>query len=148
LKPGGSWVYSGSTAPRRRVRFYRPPSDARYIPYAYVTANLAVTAAGVEQAQLINDTDEPIVPLYARHLIVMKALEHWYRDKKNDSRSQEAKAEYVDGITRLLGDVENGAQRPRMEPNITGYVRRSREPYRSGRTRKHVLGTGFDENLE
>lgn len=141
-------AFSGSTAPRRRVRFYRPPSEARYIPYAYVTANLAVTAAGAEQAQLVNDTDEPIVPVYARHLIVCKALEHWYRDKKNDSRSQEAKAEYVDGIVRLLGDVEVGAQRPRVSPNVSGYVRRSRTPYRSGRTRKHVLGTAFDENLE
>lgn len=140
--------FSGNTTPRRRVRFYRPPADARYIPYAYVTSNLAVTAAGVAQAQLLNDTDEPIVPLYARHLIVIKGLEHWYRDKKNDSRSQEAKAEYVDGITRLLGDVEVGAQRPSMQPGVSGYVRRSRTPYRAGRTRKHVLGTGFDEILE
>ncbi len=141
-------AFDGNTTPRRRVRFYRPPSEARYIAYAYVTSNLAVTAAGVEQAQLLNDTDEPIVPLYARHLIVLKALEHWYRDKKNDSRSQEAKAEYVDGVTRLLGDVEVGAQRPRLQPDVTGYVRRARTPYRSGRTRKHVLGTGFDEILE
>lgn len=142
-------AFSGDTTPRRRVRLYRPPSEARYIPYAYVTSSLAVTAAGVEQAQLVNDTDEPIVPLYARHLIVLKALEHWYRDKKNDSRSQEAKAEYVDGVTRLLGDVEVGAQRPQFQPNVSGYVRRSRTPYRgNGRTRKHTLGTAFDENLE
>lgn len=142
-------AFAGDTTPRRRVRLYRPPSEARYIPYAYVTSNLAVTATGVEQAQLVNDTDEPIVPLYARHLIVLKALEHWYRDKKNDSRSQEAKAEYVDGVTRLLGDVEVGAQRPQFQPNVSGYVRRSRTPYRgNGRTRKHTLGTAFDENLE
>lgn len=142
-------AFSGDTTPRRRVRLYRPPSEARYIPYAYVTSSLAVTAAGVEQAQLVNDTDEPIVPLYARHLIVLKALEHWYRDKKNDSRSQEAKAEYVDGVTRLLGDVEVGAQRPQIQPNVSGYMRRSRTPYRgNGRTRKHTLGTAFDENLE
>lgn len=141
--------FDGDTAPVRRARFYRPPSDARYIPYAYVSSNLAVTAAGAEQAQLVNDTDEPIVPLYARFLIVAKALEHWYRDKKNDTRSQEAKAEYVDGITRLLGDVEVGAQRPRMQPNVSGYARRAKQPYRSsGRTRRHTLGTAFDENLE
>ena len=141
-------AFAGSTTPVRRVRFYRPPGDARYIPYAYVTSSLAVTAAGVEQAQLVNDTDEPIVPLYARHLIVMKALEHWFRDKKNDTRSQEAKAEYVDGITRLLGDVEVGAQRPRMQPSVGSYLRRARQPYRSGRTRSHTLGTSFDEMLE
>lgn len=141
--------FAGNTTPRRRVRFYRPPVDARYVPYSYVTSNLAVTAAGVEQAQLVNDTDEPIVPLYARHLIIAKALEHWYRDKKNDTRSQEAKAEYIDGITRLLGDVEVGAQRPRMQPNVSGYARRAKQPYRgSGRTRRHTLGTAFDENLE
>lgn len=33
-------AFSGNTTPRRRVRFYRPPADARYIPYAYVTSSL------------------------------------------------------------------------------------------------------------
>lgn len=140
--------FSGNTTPVRRVRFYRPPSVVQYIPYAYVTSNLAVTAAGVEQAQLSGDTDEPIVPLYARHLIVLKALEHWYRDKKNDSRSQEVKAEYIEGIQRLLGDVEVGAQRPTLTPNVSGYVRRSRQPYRDATSRRHVIGSAFDEILE
>ncbi|MGE0373167.1 MAG: hypothetical protein AB7Q01_14965, partial [Gammaproteobacteria bacterium] len=141
-------AFASSTTPVRRVRFYRPPGEVMYIPYSYVTAYLAVTAAGVAQAQLSSDTDEPIVPLYARHLIVLKALEHWYRDKKNDDRSEAVKAEYIDGIARLLGDAEVGAQRPSIAPRIGGYVRRAREPYRGGRVRKHTIGTAFDEMLE
>lgn len=140
--------FSGNTTPIRRVRFYKPPDEAQYISYAYVTSYLATSTAGVGQAQLTSDTDEPIVPLYARHLIVLKALEHWYRDKKNDSRSEQVKAEYIDGVTRLLGDVEVGAQRPRIEPRVTGYKQRARNPYRSGRTRRHTIGTAFDEILE
>ena len=140
--------FSGSTTPVRRVRFYRPPAVTQYIAYSYVTSFLAVTSAGVEQTQLSGDTDEPIVPLYARHLIVLKALEHWYRDKKNDSRSEQVKAEYVEGIQRLLGDVETGAQRPSIVPRINSYARRARQPYTSGRTRTHVIGAAFDELLE
>lgn len=141
-------AFSGDTTPRRRVAFFRPPQEAQYIPYAYVTAYLAVTSAGVAQTQLTSDDDEPIVPLYARHLIVLKALAHWYRDKKNDDRSAEVQAEYVDGVGRLLADVEVGAQRPRIEPRVTGYKRRSRNPYRAGRSRRHTIGTAFDELLE
>lgn len=141
-------AFSGNTTPVRRVRFYRPPNVTMYIPYSYVTSYLAVTSAGVAQQQLSADADEPIVPLYARHLIVLKALEHWYRDKKNDTRSEEVKAEYIDGIARLLGDVEVGAQRPSIAPRVSGYTRRARNPYRGGGARKHTLGTGFDELLE
>lgn len=138
--------FEGNTTPVRRVRFWRPPAEAQYIPYSYVTSNLAVTAVGVAQTQLENDTDEPIVPVYARHLIVFHALYHWYRDKKNDDRAGAAKGEYVDGVVRLLGDVEIGSQRPRMEPRVGSYIRAARAPYRAGRGRRYTTGTAFDEN--
>ena len=140
--------FNGNTTPRRRVRFFRPPSEARYIPYAYVTANLAVTSAGVEQTQLTNDADEPIVPLCARHLIVLKALEHWYRDKKNDSRSAQVQAEYGDGIARLMTSTEVGSQRPSLAPRVGSYVRQARSPYKGGRSRRHTTGNTFDEFRE
>ena len=140
--------FASDTVPVRRVRLWRPPSDAQYIPYSYVTRNLAVSATGAEQQQLLADTDEPIVPLYARHLVVLHALSQWYRDKKNDSRAQSAMAEYTDGIRRLLDDVEVGAQRPSLQPKVGSYRRNSRSPYRAGRGRRHTLGTAFDELRE
>lgn len=138
--------FASNATPVRKVIFHQPPSEARYIAYAYVTSYLAVTAAGVEQTQLSSDTDEPIVPLYARHAIVAHALYNWYRDKKNDTRSQEAKAEYVDLITRLLGDVEVGAQRPQIRPRASGYARSARRPYSGARVGRYTTGSNFDEN--
>lgn len=139
-------AFSGSTTPVRRVRFWRPPAEARYIPYSYVTAHLAVTSGGTQQAQLVNDTDEPIVPLYCRHAITFHALYHWYRDKKNDTRSQEAKGEYVDLITRLLGDVEVGARRPHIRPRVAGYANSARRPYSGASRGRYTTGSSFDEN--
>jgi hypothetical protein len=82
-----------------------------------VTSNLAVTAGGTEQTQLTNDTDEPIVPLRARHAIVFNALYHWYRDRKDDAtRAEMAKAEYIDLMRRILGDTNIGQDRPRIIP--------------------------------
>lgn len=141
--------FSGSTTPVRRVRFWRPPTDAQWIAYAYVTRNLAVTSAGVEQQQLSSDADEPIVPVYARHLIVLHALANWYRDKKNDDRAVSAMQSYMDGISRLLGDVEVGAQRPRLQPRVGGYQRAAKGPYRGGmRGRRWTTGSAFDEGRE
>lgn len=106
--------FSGSTTPQHRVVF-NPYPDAEYsIPYWYVTSNLAVTATGVEQVSLVNDTDEPIVPRHCRHAIVFHALYHFYRDYKDDTRSQEAKLEYVELMKRLLGDTAVGSDRARF----------------------------------
>jgi hypothetical protein len=114
------------------------------LPYAYVTSNFAVTSAGVEQTQMSSDSDEPIVPLIYRHAIVMHALYHWYRDRKNDKRSQEAKAEYVDLILRITGDVEVGASHPQLQPRISNYVRQARTPY-ARRGRRYTTGNSFDQ---
>lgn len=135
-------AFSGSTTPVRKLLLHPPPADAQVIPYWFVTRNLAVTAAGAEQAQLVNDTDEPIVPLQYRHVLVFHALYHWYRDKKNDQRRAEAKSEYTDLILRIAGDQEIGGKRPQIQPRIGSYTRAARRPYRGGR---YTVGSSFDE---
>jgi hypothetical protein len=120
---------SGNTTPVRRVRFAPPPSATRTIPYTYITANLATSSAGSAQANLSADTDEPIVPLRYRHALLYHALYTWYRDKKDDARSQEAKSEYTDLMLRISADVEVGGVRPQFRPNVSGYARHARRPY-------------------
>lgn len=122
--------FSGDTTPVRKVRFAPPPETNYVIPYSYITSNLAVSSSGTAQASLSSDDDEPIVPLRYRHAIVFHALYHWYRDHKDDSRSQEAKAEYVDLMTRVVSDQEIGSQRPRLAPRVGSYWGRARRPYR------------------
>jgi hypothetical protein len=136
---------SGSTTVRRRVRFWQPPNAAYLIPYHYVTANLAVSSAGVTAANLSADTDEPIVPLRYRHAILFHALYHWYRDKRDDARSAEAKGEYTDIMIRVISDTEIGQRRPQFRPRISHYWDRARRPYRGNSSGYHVTGTAFDE---
>jgi hypothetical protein len=107
-------VFSGSTTPAYRVVLGPPPSTAESIPYTYITTYLAVSSAGVAQVGLSADDDEPIVPLQFRQAIVLHALYHYYRDRKDDARSQEVKAEYTDFMVRTLGDTEIGQDRPRF----------------------------------
>ena len=118
-------AFSGNTSPRHRVAFYPSPDDEYNIPYNYITSNLAVSSAGVEQTQLSATTDEPIVPLGFRHVIVLGALYNWYRDIGDDTRSQEAKAEYIDVMQRLAGTTNMGADRPRIRPTLRRYLPRS-----------------------
>lgn len=113
---------SGSTAPIRRVRLSQPPSTAMRIPYTYITSYLAVSSAGVAQAQLSADTDEPIVPLRYRHALLFHALYHHYRDKKDDARSGEARSEYTDIMLRASADVEVGGKKPQIQPRMGVYA--------------------------
>ncbi len=140
---------SGNTTPIRRVKFAPPPNDFFQIPYTYVTSYLAVSAAGAAQANMSADTDEPIVPLRYRHAIFYHALYSWYRDKKDDTRSQEARAEYVDIMTRIMMDTEVGAVRPQLRPRVSGYVRNAKSPYSRGGGSRRGPGRfdrgGFDE---
>lgn len=137
---------SGNTTPIRRVRFAPPPSEAMTIPYAYITSNLATSSAGVAQANLSADTDEPIVPLRYRHALVFHALYHWYRDKKDDTRSQEAKGEYTDIMLRMAADNEVGGNRPQIQPRVSGYARAAKRPW-SGGIRRYDLNGRFDRML-
>jgi hypothetical protein len=120
---------SASPTPIRRVKFYQPSSTAMTVPYAYVTSNLAVSSAGVAASSLSASTDEPIVPLRYRHVIVLHALYNWYRDKKDDARSGEAKSEYTDLMMRIGADYEVGANRPQIRPRVGHYAARARKPY-------------------
>lgn len=127
---------SGSVAARPRVLFHPVPSSAMLIPYRYLTSNLAVSSGGVAQTNLEADTDEPIVPLRYRHLIVLHALYFWYRDRKDDTRSQEARAEYQDLIRRIRQDTMPTDDRPRLMPNLSRYTMHPRSF--GGRTRYDI----------
>lgn len=135
---------SGSSTPVRRVRFERPPSTAMTIPYAYITSYLAVSTTGTAQLNLSADADEPIVPLRYRHALIFHALYAWYRDKKDDTRSQEAKAEYTDIMMRIASDVEVGGVRPQIRPRISSYARSAKRPWSGSRTRRYDLNGEFD----
>lgn len=136
--------FSGNTTPVRKLRLHKPPDVAYSIPYSYITSNLAVSSAGVAQTSLSADTDEPIVPLRYRHAIILHALATWYRDKKDDTRSQEVKAEYFDTLNRIAGDNEIGASRPILKPRISHYKSRARSPYsqRGGRFDRGFFDSG------
>lgn len=135
---------SGNTTPIRRVRFHQPPATAMTIPYSYITSNLAVSAAGAGQLNLAANSDEPIVPLRYRHAIVFHALYHWYRDKKDDSRSQEAKGEYTDVMVRIASDTEVGGVRPQIRPRVSAYARSAQRPWSGTTGSRYVTGGRFD----
>lgn len=135
---------SGNTTPIRRVRLHQPPSISMTIPYSYITANLAVSSAGVGATTLTADTDEPIVPLRYRHAIVFHALYHWFRDKKDDTRSQEAKGEYTDIMIRIASDNEVGGVRPQIRPRVSAYARSAQRPWSGSAGRRYDVGGAFD----
>lgn len=140
--------FSGDTTPVRKVRFAPPPLAVYLISYAFVTNKLAVDASGTALTQMSADTDEPIVPLPYRHAIIYHALQRWYRDKKDDSRSREAGGDYTDLMLRITGDREIGASRPQIQPRVGPYYSRARRPYRAGRAGRYVTGSAFDELRE
>lgn len=123
--------FSGSTSPRYRVVFGPVPSASFSIPYDYITSNLAVSSAGAEQTQLTADADEPIVPLRYRHVIVMGALYHWLRDRRDDSRSADVLSEYTSLLMRMTGDTVVGGDNPRLVPMVGQYYRQARSPRRA-----------------
>ena len=140
-------AFEGDASRVRRVRLFRPPDQAYLIPYTYITRNLAVTANGIEQESLINEDDEPIVPLQYRLAIVYLALANWFRDRRDDSRRSDAKAAYLEIAQKISADFEVGAPRAQLQPNQTIYRRSARSPYRR-RGRRHTTGTTFDEIRE
>ena len=138
-------AFDGSTSPRRRVLLSPPPDQAAIVPYTYVTANLGVTSAGAEQAELSSDTDEPIVPLRYRMAIVHKAASQWYLERRNDlERSAANESLYQALVQKLMADIEVGGDMPQFRPRVGGYRRRAERPY-GGRGGRHTLGTAFDE---
>ncbi len=113
--------FNANTVAQYRVVLGPSPDRIYSLPYQYITTNLAVSAAGVEQEGLVEDTDEPIIPLRYRHALVYHAAQNWYRDLKDDTRSQEIKAEYIDLIQRICNDFGIGQQnRPIIKPMSCG----------------------------
>lgn len=135
---------SGNTTPIRRVRFHQPPDTNYTIPYSYITSNLAVSTLGVAAANLSADADEPIIPLRYRHALVFWALYHWYRDKKDDARSDQAKGEYTDVMLRVVQDVEVGGVRPQIRPRVSAYASRARRPWTGRGSRRYDINGRFD----
>ena len=107
---------SGSSDWRPRVVFYPYPDRAYSIPYRYITRNLAVSSAGAAQTEMSADADEPIIPVRYRHVLLAYASFIWYRDQKDDQRSQEAYTEYTDGVKRVAGDSNPQRDFPRIVP--------------------------------
>lgn len=120
---------SASAALRRRVILGPAPDKCYLIPYRYYTTNLAVSSAGVVAANLSADSDEPIVPLRFRKAVVYKAKELWYSDRKDDTRSGEAKAWYETIMLRARAAKSSTEDRPRLKSTASSYMRRARFPY-------------------
>lgn len=136
--------FNASTTPVRKIQFHRPPDKAYSIPYTYITENLVVQSDGTAASTLSGDTDEPIVPLRYRHAILFWALYNWYRDKRDDSRSLEAKGEYAGIMQRIVSDTDLGSKRLRLRPGVSSYRAKSRFPYRGMRNRRYSLNNQFD----
>lgn len=139
---------SGSVALRKRILFAPPPDAQMVIPYRYLTTNLAVSSAGVLQAQMSGAADEPIVPLRWRQGIVYKALELWARDRKDDQRSTEYAASYTSLTLRARQWYSPGDDRPRMIPKVAHYRLMAKAPYAATGTRRYTTGTRWDELRE
>ena len=137
--------FGASTAPVRRVQFYPYPSGTFLIPYSYISSALAVNSSGTEATALSADTDEPTMPLRYRHIIVLHALYNWYRDKQDDARSQEAKAEYMEAMNRMVADVEVGTHnKAQITPRLGGYWGHARKPYSPQRGARYSVNDSFD----
>lgn len=136
--------FSGTTTPVTMVQFY-PYSGANYIiPYSYITKNLAVTSLGVEGQSMVDDTDEPALPVQYRQALVWFAISQWYRDKKDDTRSESAKADYQDCVNRIVGDQRIGANTTaRITPRSGMYSARS--IYGGNRGRRFSTNNSFDD---
>lgn len=135
---------STSVALRPRILFHPVPDIVYNIPYRYITSSLAVATSGTGSINLSADSDEPIVPIRYRHVLVAYALYQWYRDLKDDQRSETVKAEYEGLVARMANDVEPSRDRPKLVPPRRIYLRQTAGPFRTGR-RRYETGSEFDE---
>lgn len=128
--------FNATTTPVRKVVLYPYPDAVYLLPYTYISSAVMVSTAGVEGVNMSEDTDEPTMPLRYRHALIFHALSHWYRDKRDDARSQEAKAEYTDIMGRIVNDQEIGSHvQASIQPRMSFYTRHAVRPYsrRGGR---------------
>ena len=137
--------FSGSTTPQMMVQFYPYPNNEYMLPYSYITSNLAVTAAGVEQSNMVNDTDEPSLPIRYRDALVSFSIAKWYRDKKDDARALSAQQDYQDQVNRIVGDQRIGANTmAQMQPKVGMYNARSPYGGIAGK-RRYSTNNSFDD---
>ena len=139
---------SGSTTPIRRVLFDVPTDEVYSFPYTYITKNIVVDSTGTGKEEFTADSDEPIMPLAYRHLIVERALFFVYRDWRDDNRMQAAAQSFTDMWLRMMGDHEFGQARATMAARVAGYYSSAKRPMRSGGSPGVVSGTAFDEFRE
>jgi len=124
-----SWQNDGLGLDQRKIRLFPIPDVAERIYISYVTKNIVVGASS-HQTFMSADADVPIMPIRYRHAIFYHALYNWYRDRKDDTRSQEAKAEYVEIMSRIVNDTEAGQSNFSIRPNVSSYRRKAGKPYR------------------
>lgn len=137
-------AFNGTTTPVTMVQFYPYPGTAMIIPYSYITKNLAVSSAGVEATSMSADSDEPALPMHYRNAIVSFSIWKWYRDKKDDARSESAKADYIDEVTRIVTDQRIGANtQARVVPRSGMY--NSKSIYRGGNNKRFSTNNSFDD---
>jgi hypothetical protein len=126
----------GTVIPIRRILMYPYPDQAYMIPYNYISSTIATSSAGAPQTSLSADNDVPVMPLRYRHAISYHAMYHWYRDKRDDARSEQAKAEYTEIMARIVGDHDIATHtKVQIQPNVRGYHSSAYAPYshRSGK---------------
>jgi len=137
--------FVGNATPVRKVVFYPYPDSTYLIPYAYVSSSLAVSSTGTESTTLSGDTDQPVMPLRYRHIIVLHALASWYRDKRDDARAESVKAEYIDTVQRMVNDQEIGTHvTAKIQPIMGYYTRHAYRPYSKRGGRRMDLNHEFD----
>ena len=130
---------------RPRVIFHPAPDKTYNIPYRYLTRNLAVSSTGTGAVNMSTGTDEPIIPLRYRHVLIEYALYLWYRDLKDDQRATEAMGRYDKMVARIAADTDPQADHPRFVPRRAAY--QSTGPRRRGNSR-YSTGTAWDELRE
>lgn len=136
---------SGSVSRVPRVLLHPPPDTVYNIPYWYQTTNLALSSTGTAQTQLSADADEPIIPLRYRQMLVFYAIREWYRDRKDDARSQEAGAGYEDLVKRAANDSEPERDHPRMQVRSWQYRAGVAGRIGSGGSSRFTTGRRWDE---
>ena len=134
------------TFPIRKILLHPYPDKAYMIPYTYISSILATTSAGGNLLSMASDTDTPIMPLRYRHAIIFHALSHWYRDKKDDSRAEQAKAEYTDIMMRIVSDHDIATHTmAQIQPRSGNMNRHAFRPYSyRGGSRIYDLNNEFD----
>ena len=84
------------------------------------------------------------MPVPYRSLIVTHALWHWYRDRKDDTRANDALQEYAVMLSEVVADNEVGSNKPHINPATSSYARRASVPWRSYHGGRFDINDRFD----